>query len=254
MKAGSAERCSAQRAGVALGLVLWSAWVLTTSCTALNSYETVPDGSAAHGATGAAGAGGGGHGGGGGGHGAATSGGGGVGGTGSGLGGTAGSGAGPSPCAHDLCQPGAPLEASCDGCVAGVCGPYPHCCADAWNTDCVVAAASLCAMTDCPNLCEYLFEQLPGFEQCVNPFEPCEFSAQPTGEGATCADICSAAGTECESASFDAAPCGIGDAVDCGDPVPMGNYLRCTCRFECASGPMCPPDQPCTSGGCPEPT
>ncbi|MCC6647589.1 MAG: hypothetical protein IT374_18715 [Polyangiaceae bacterium] len=51
-------------------------------------------------------------------------------------------------CAHGLCQAGAPLDPSCDPCVAATCQARPQCCDPAssvgWNEDCATLADKAC--------------------------------------------------------------------------------------------------------------
>lgn len=50
-------------------------------------------------------------------------------------------------CAHDLCSPGAPLDAQCDPCARSVCAADPYCCDNSWDRACVEQAASTCGLT-----------------------------------------------------------------------------------------------------------
>lgn len=47
-------------------------------------------------------------------------------------------------CAHDLCETGTALGATCAPCVAAVCDVLPGCCADMWNASCAGATESAC--------------------------------------------------------------------------------------------------------------
>jgi hypothetical protein len=49
-------------------------------------------------------------------------------------------------CAHDLCEPGAPLEPTCDSCVTEVCAADPYCCDTSWDRYCVEGAEELCGL------------------------------------------------------------------------------------------------------------
>lgn len=55
-----------------------------------------------------------------------------------------------SPCAHGLCQTGAPLDPGCDPCVAETCAQRPQCCNPAssagWTVECAMLANSLCGI------------------------------------------------------------------------------------------------------------
>jgi len=50
-------------------------------------------------------------------------------------------------CAHDLCDPGVPLEPTCDECAGTVCEADPFCCTDIWDRVCVEEAEQLCGLT-----------------------------------------------------------------------------------------------------------
>ncbi len=50
-------------------------------------------------------------------------------------------------CAHELCEPGAPLEPTCDECAGAVCEADPFCCSDIWDRVCVEEAEQLCGLT-----------------------------------------------------------------------------------------------------------
>jgi hypothetical protein len=52
-------------------------------------------------------------------------------------------------CYHDICTTGAPMDQSCDPCVAQVCAEDPYCCTTAWNYQCVDQVESVCGQT-CP--------------------------------------------------------------------------------------------------------
>jgi hypothetical protein len=50
-----------------------------------------------------------------------------------------------STCAHDVCEEGGNLDASCsDSCVADVCAADSFCCDTAWDGTCVSEAGSIC--------------------------------------------------------------------------------------------------------------
>jgi hypothetical protein len=50
-------------------------------------------------------------------------------------------------CSHGLCVEGPALEASCNGCVAYVCGFDPYCCETAWDKICIDEALQGCTNT-----------------------------------------------------------------------------------------------------------
>jgi hypothetical protein len=56
-----------------------------------------------------------------------------------------------SSCAHEKCETGAALNASCDSCVADVCAVDSSCCSGAWTDTCVALVESVCT-TSCQAL------------------------------------------------------------------------------------------------------
>ena len=50
----------------------------------------------------------------------------------------------PGTCAHDFCEQGVPLVASCDSCAASVCDEEPSCCTVAWSFACIGLAEDNC--------------------------------------------------------------------------------------------------------------
>jgi hypothetical protein len=59
-----------------------------------------------------------------------------------------GAGAGPTGCAHDLCETGTKLSASCDSCASAVCAADDYCCNTNWDSLCVGLVDQ-----ECDNLC-----------------------------------------------------------------------------------------------------
>jgi hypothetical protein len=53
-------------------------------------------------------------------------------------------------CAHDECDTGTKLDATCDPCVAMICTAKPSCCTNTWGPVCVSDVASVCGDTTCP--------------------------------------------------------------------------------------------------------
>ncbi len=47
-------------------------------------------------------------------------------------------------CAHDVCDPGVPLEPACDSCAATVCAADAFCCTTFWDRICVQESETLC--------------------------------------------------------------------------------------------------------------
>jgi len=48
-------------------------------------------------------------------------------------------------CAHDVCDTGVPLDASCDSCVLNVCAADSVCCDTLWDSICVQEVSYFCA-------------------------------------------------------------------------------------------------------------
>lgn len=54
-------------------------------------------------------------------------------------------GPGVEACAHELCNTGSALPASCHSCTTEVCQLEPACCTTAWTSDCIALVYSVCA-------------------------------------------------------------------------------------------------------------
>jgi hypothetical protein len=68
-------------------------------------------------------------------------------------------GPGGSTCAHDVCEAGDALDATCSSCAADVCAVDGYCCAGFWDSECLTIAASTascgCAGDTCAHdVCE----------------------------------------------------------------------------------------------------
>jgi cysteine-rich repeat protein len=50
-------------------------------------------------------------------------------------------------CAHDKCDTGVALDATCDPCVAQICAVDPFCCTNSWDSACVGEVSSVCGET-----------------------------------------------------------------------------------------------------------
>jgi hypothetical protein len=62
-----------------------------------------------------------------------------------GVGGDPGGGdPGGGTCDHDVCEMGAALSASCDGCTDALCAADSYCCAQQWDSQCVSEVAQYC--------------------------------------------------------------------------------------------------------------
>ncbi len=58
---------------------------------------------------------------------------------------------GPNRCAHDICEEGPALDATCDyphpTCVADICAAHASCCSTAWDALCVEEATTICGLS-----------------------------------------------------------------------------------------------------------
>lgn len=53
------------------------------------------------------------------------------------------------PCAHGLCETGAPIDPACSPCAAAVCATSLTCCTKVWGAFCVETAVAVCGES-CP--------------------------------------------------------------------------------------------------------
>ena len=63
---------------------------------------------------------------------------------------------GPTECAHDICEPGDPLDPLCDPCVDSVCTVDDFCCGASdgyWDPSCVATASDPVAHPSCAGVC-----------------------------------------------------------------------------------------------------
>ena len=58
-------------------------------------------------------------------------------------------------CGHDVCTAGAPLESSCDTCVANVCAQDSYCCTSGWDATCVQLAENVCGASCGSSACSH---------------------------------------------------------------------------------------------------
>ena len=61
--------------------------------------------------------------------------------------GAGGSGGAPPTCAHDICEPGNPLNPLCHPCVEQICSGDDYCCIVKWDDSCVDAVEHVCSIT-----------------------------------------------------------------------------------------------------------
>lgn len=54
------------------------------------------------------------------------------------------------PCVHAICDTGAPLDSTCDGCATKICAQDDYCCTTSWDTLCTGAVGETCGVPDCP--------------------------------------------------------------------------------------------------------
>ena len=63
----------------------------------------------------------------------------------------------PTTCEHELCDPGLPLDPTCDPCAGAVCAQDSYCCTNEWDRQCVDEAEAICGLvcdTCAHDLCE----------------------------------------------------------------------------------------------------
>jgi len=53
----------------------------------------------------------------------------------------------PVDCAHDICDEGSKLDASCDPCATSICATDPYCCNNSWDSQCVSEVDSICGLS-----------------------------------------------------------------------------------------------------------
>ncbi len=129
-------------------------------------------------------------------------------------------------CAHPRCTPGAPLDPTCDPCVAQICAADPHCCTSAWDSSCLLAVSSVCGAGACPVCGDGI---LSAGEQCDPP------------DGVTCDASCHIIyppETDCNNL-FDEDFDGL---WDCQDPT------------SCKGTPACEPGSTPVGGACAQAT
>ncbi len=137
-------------------------------------------------------------------------------------------------CAHDLCDPGLPLEPACSDCTTAVCAADPYCCTVEWDRICVESAEQTCGIT-CENTCAHPLCENGG---------PLEASCDP------CVQTVCAADDYCCNNSWDRTCINAAvelcqlDCVDCAhDMCAAGAALDPTCDA-CAAN-VCAADAYC---------
>ncbi|HEU4728950.1 MAG TPA: hypothetical protein VFT22_13695 [Kofleriaceae bacterium] len=137
------------------------------------------------------------------------------------------------PCAHDVCDPGAPLDQACDTCAGSVCGTDPFCCTVFWDRICVQESESLCGK-NC--------------EGCAHDF--CNVGDPLASNCDACATSVCAADPFCCTTAWDsrcvqeaASGCGLACAVCSHSLCSQGTPLETGCdpcvTAICAADPYC---------------
>ncbi len=107
-------------------------------------------------------------------------------------------------CAHDLCDVGDALSASCDPCAETVCQADPYCCENAWDARCVAEAASMCQLQceQCTHdLCQSGDALVEGCDPCVSAVCAADPYCCATAWDSRCIEqVTSACGLSCTSA------------------------------------------------------
>jgi len=131
---------------------------------------------------------------------------------------------GACPCAHATCTVGAPLEESCDPCVAQICAVDSFCCEHSWDSICVSEVASVCG-TPCPASC--------GDGQCTAG-EACDTCAQDCGACPVCGDGFCDWTEACDTCVGDCGACPV-----CGDGLCDWTESCQSCAGDCGACPVC---------------
>jgi hypothetical protein len=125
-------------------------------------------------------------------------------------------------CAHGLCEPGGPLDPSCDPCVETICAVDPYCCLAAWDDLCRGEVSTLCGL-DCGG---------PGCgDGACAPSESCASCPTDCGPCAVCGDGGCAAGEGCTSCPTDCGPC----PGACGDGFCATGESCASCSGDCGN-------------------
>ena len=117
-------------------------------------------------------------------------------------------------CAHDVCDEGVALDATCSPCAAAVCQQDPECCATAWDQLCVFEAEDLCG-EDCTSCSHGLCVEGEALDPICDPCVPTVCKVDPF-----CCDVewdalCTQEGEDlcgCVECAHD--PCETGEALD----------------------------------------
>ncbi|WP_437593948.1 hypothetical protein [Sorangium sp. So ce1000] len=121
-------------------------------------------------------------------------------------------------CEQPVCEPGAPLDATCgDPCVDAVCAADPYCCTSEWDRLCVDAAEQTCEVS-CDEACAHdlcspgapLDSQCDPCAQAVCAADP--YCCDNSWDRACVAEVESVCGLTCASCSHDL--CTAGDTLD----------------------------------------
>lgn len=125
----------------------------------------------------------------------------------------------PGTCSHSPCVTGAPLDSSCDPCIATICNFFSSCCTTAWDSVCTLGASFFC---DCPSC----------GDGTVDPGEICD-----PGLAESCE-----AGTSCVGCAECAVVCGdgvVGTGEACDTAAPGSCGPNGSCRPDCTACALC---------------
>lgn len=175
-----------------------------------------------------------------------------------GQGGTAGTGGtGTGSCAHDECDYGDALEATCSPCATAICADEGTCCGDEgeWDYRCIDLVGPLCPNKSCGGQppCDNTYGDVNDYVACAETASMCAFGFNNLFT--SCNAVCSARGAECVLAydNQDNTYCEYAEARTCEfvtGGVGGETYNVCVCSRGCGSGPLCPNQQSCEDGSC----
>jgi len=117
------------------------------------------------------------------------------------------------PCAHALCDTGAPLDYTCDACATKICAEDPFCCQSAWDGFCTGAVGETCGVPDCPvpacthSICQAGDALVSGCDPCVTTVCDADPTCCSEGWGTACLlktiSLCSSGCEVCGDANHD---------------------------------------------------
>jgi hypothetical protein len=147
-------------------------------------------------------------------------------------------GGGSGNCAHDVCEEGGTLSASCSACAGAVCDADPYCCTNAWDDQCVDQAEYYCN-TSCG-----------GGSSGTCSHDECTSGGTLTQGCSPCVDTVCGSDPYCCNTTWDSQCiqqaeqwCGL----DCGGGGGGSSCLHSECASGSALGPSC---SSCASAVC----